>query len=136
MLELQAGTILHQVNCCGAVGGLAGSLHRCHPAAFTDYFLLCEKYHGMNLGSFYEGHASNKLSIVHVFGQNRPGANTIIESVRLALSGLATRPLLQPIYAPYLMGCGLGGGDWEQYLALLQEYMPSVIIMQRLEDAP
>lgn len=134
ILDIRQGTILHQVNCRGSIGGLALSLHQKHPQAFTDYHLLCDKYDGQNFGSAHEGHASVFLSIVHVFGQLDPGANTDISAVRSALESLASRPLLRPIYAPYKMGCGIGGGDWRTYSELLLRIFPELIVVRRPED--
>lgn len=136
ILRLQAGTILHQVNCRGVVGGLAGALFRQHGAAFPDYFLLCDKYGIRNLGSVHEGHASRHLSIVHVFGQVHPGPNTDMTAVRIALNELVGRPLLEPIYAPYRMGCGLGGGNWDEYLAALTTVFPDITIVQLPSEVP
>lgn len=134
ILDISAGTILHQVNCRAALGGLAGALHAKNPSAFTDYFLVCDKYGSMNLGSFHEGHVNRQLSIVHVFGQVEPGANTNILAVGDALTALSKRPLLHPIYAPYKMGCGIGGGNWDEYSDLLTKAFPSIFIVKREGD--
>lgn len=135
ILQVTRGTILHQVNCAGVVGGLASSLHAAHLTAFTDYFLLCEKYAGLLSGTAHEGHASHDLSIIHVFGQITPGRCTDMALVHRALASLSGRPHLDPVYAPFRMGCGIGGGDWGQYLAALVRVFPNVIIVQREEDA-
>lgn len=135
LLEIRHGTILHQVNCRGVTGGLAGALQRQYPAAFTNYFALCTKYdEADNFGRVDEWHASLTLSILHLFGQNFPGANTEMPRVRKALEKLILLPLREPIYAPYLMGCGLGGGDWNEYLPALTAVFPDIIIVQRPED--
>lgn len=130
--EVKAGTILHQVNCRGVVGGLAALLHRNHPRAFTDYFLLCEKYGARNAGQIHEGHDSKDLSIVHLFGQIEPGANTDMDCVHLAALMLANRPLLGPIYAPWMMGCGIGGGCWPEYSAVIESALPGQITWVQL----
>lgn len=135
LLDLTEGAIVHQVNCRGAIGGLAHALHDKYHRAFVDYFLLCDKYGAKNLGSVHEGHASGLLSIVHVFGQIEPGAHTDMTAVKTALESMYGRPLLTPIYAPYKMGCGIGGGDWSRYLAALVEAFPDIIIVKRPEDA-
>jgi hypothetical protein len=105
LLAIESGTILHQVNCRGALGGLAWDLYHKYPGAFTDYFMLCDKYGAQNIGS-------------------------------LAIESLVGRPLLAPLYAPFRMGCGLGGGDWLEYEAILERNLPDLIIVQRPEDAP
>jgi hypothetical protein len=136
LLAIESGTILHQVNCRGALGGLAWDLYHKYPGAFTDYFMLCDKYGAQNIGSACEGHPSKSLSIVHVFGQVEPGPGTNPTAVSLAIESLVGRPLLAPLYAPFRMGCGLGGGDWLEYEAILERNLPDLIIVQRPEDAP
>lgn len=135
ILDVQIGTVLHQVNCRGIVGGLAAALKAKHPLAFADYFLLCEKHGIRNLGEVYEGHAGPNLSILHVFGQYQPGPATDMQSVRKAFRSLVQRPLLRPIYAPYRMGCGIGGGDWAEYFTAITFAIPDVIIVMRPEEA-
>lgn len=134
VLDISQGTVLHQVNCRGIMGGLALALSRKYPQAFTDYFLLCDKYGAKNFGSAVEGHASKSLSIIHVFGQLEAGANTDQTAVLCALESLTSRPLLRPIYAPYRMGCGIGGGDWRTYSNLLLRALPDLIVVQLPED--
>ena len=136
ILRITTGTILHQVNCRGVIGGLAGALRARYPIAFSDYFILCDKYGFKNLGSVHEGHVSARLSIIHVFGQMDPGANTDMTAVRHALELLKGRPLLRPIYAPFKLGCGLGGGNWPIYQAALADALPDVTIIQLPEDRP
>lgn len=133
LLEITSGTVLHQVNCMGATGGLAGALRRKWPQAFDDYSAYCLNEGSDMLGRFILGDATPGLWVGHVFGQLHPGPNTDIQAVRKALkeavdftSGL--------IYAPYRMGCGLGGGDWPVYLQVLTEAFPDIIIVQRPED--
>lgn len=132
LLDLTEGTILHQVNCRGIVGGLAATLNAAYPAAFADYFLLCDKYGAQNIGSIHEGHASKGLSVIHLFGQKEPGANTDMDAVSVAVLLLANRPLLRPIYAPFMMGCGIGGGCWPEYSAVLEIALPGKITYVKL----
>lgn len=135
LLDITSGTILHQVNCRGAVGGLAGALFRKWPAAFDDYFEACRHNEAMELGSFILGHARAGLHVCHVFGQVEPGPNTDILAVRRALTEAARLLTGQQVYAPYLMGCGLGGGNWPEYLGALEAAFPDITIIQRPEDA-
>lgn len=134
ILAVESGTILHQVNCRGVVGGLAGALHRKYPQAFDQYFAECKANGYAMLGTSIMGKAKDDLFICHVFGQLNPGANTDMAAVNSALNDAATPLAIRPIYAPFKMGCGLGGGNWRKYLEELEEFFPEIIIIQRPED--
>ena len=144
LLVITRGILCHQVNCIGATGGLAGALRRKWPLAFYAYFQRVPCY-GQNLGTSVIGRAPPsvwpELYIAHVFGQLQPGANTDLEAVDSALAELAKEiarhPELSalPIFVPHLMGCGLGGGRWDQYLPLLEKHLPSAIVI-KLPESP
>jgi hypothetical protein len=128
LLAITEGVILHQVNCLGVTGGLAGALRRKYPAAFDGYLDACKQ---LVQPPFLLTVATPKLLIGHVFGQPTPGPNTDLEMVECALTA-ARGELAEfvPLYAPYLMGCGLGGGDWPQYSALLEKHFPHIVIVR------
>ncbi len=135
ILKVRRGIILHQVNCIGATGGLAGALRRQWPSAFFGYSSLCEsRRHNPEslLGVSLLSDPVEAVQILHVFGQTYPGPNTCMAAVRNALSfsdTLADRP----ICAPFKMGCGLGGGDWGEYSRILEELVPDITIIQKQE---
>lgn len=132
ILDITTGTVLHQVNAIGTTGGLAGALRRKWPSAFIPYFDACAK--GGCQGLFCPGRATPSLWIGHVFGQLHPGPNTDMRWVREALQRAGEFMPDKPIYAPWHMGCGLGGGNWAEYLAALVHAFPNIIIVQREGD--
>lgn len=135
IIEVTHGTILHQVNCRGAVGGLAGALHAKWPGAFEEYFAACRVSGLLMAGETLVTDATASLRIAHVFGQREPGADTSMSLARAALRHATRNVHREPVYAPFRMGCGIGGGNWDEYLAALCEAFPEVIIVQRPEDA-
>lgn len=134
ILDSRKGTILHQVNCAGLTGGLAAQLYKKWPAAFAEYHIACDSTGPANLGYIMACPATLDLIIVHVFGQDAPGAATNLHAVESALKMARLMRLPGPIYAPYKMGCGIGGGDWPSYLALLRTYFPDLILVRRPQD--
>lgn len=134
LLLIERGVILHQVNCRGVTGGLAGALRRKFPGAFASYFAACVQK-TTPIGKTVVGVASERLFIAHVFGQVDPGANTDLSAVDSALEELA-EDLTDifyddlPLFAPHLMGCGLGGGRWDQYLPLLEKHLPQLTLVK------
>jgi O-acetyl-ADP-ribose deacetylase (regulator of RNase III) len=135
LLEIESGIILHQVNSVGATGGLAGALRRKYPTAFVDYIMRCREHDARAIaGSVTICMAAEPaLYIAHLFGQISPGPNTDLGLVESALQDEELRMFCrehQP-YAPYQMGCGLGGGNWDDYSALLEKHIPDIIIVRK-----
>ena len=139
LLEIKSGLVLHQVNVRAVTGGLAGALRRKYPAAFKVYLDACESLNNSveeGVQPCVIGKATPTLSIAHLFGQIHPGPNTNMKMVEDALSHLANWKGIKDyraIYAPYKLGCGLGGGDWPSYLSLLIKYIPDVIVVQKYD---
>lgn len=143
LLNIESGVIIHQINCIGATGGLAGALEQKWKTAFKSYCHACNSL-TPQLGNVVLGIATHKdtsqenwkLIIAHVFGQYMPGANTDMKAVDMALGKLSRQLAREefqgvPVYAPYKMGCGLGGGDWGQYSTLLTKHLPEIIIVRK-----
>lgn len=141
LLTVNSGIILHQVNCMGATGGLAGALNRKWPQAFKSYRHACDSL-TPQLGNVVLGIAAYsdverelwKLLVAHVFGQYMPGANTDLDAVDRSLAKLSNQMKRieykdAPVYAPYKMGCGLGGGNWPDYEKILVKYFPDILIV-------
>lgn len=134
ILSIDAGVIIHQVNCRGVTGGLAGALRRKWPAHFNPYLRDCAVGGEKNLGHLSVGIGSGLL-IAHIFGQIEPGANTDLAAVNSSLEELAEELLDVfyddlPLFAPYLMGCGLGGGRWDQYFPLLEKHLTRLTLVK------
>ena len=141
ILDVSAGVILHQVNCLGKTGGLAGALRE----AFPDHFVCYDKAisaSGTNwprlLGRAKVGYVAD-LAVAHCFGQLGYGRDKVYTDMAAVADALAEAraivgeiPALagSPVYAPYQMGCGRAGGDWERYLDLLYKYFPRVTIIR------
>lgn len=142
LLKIEEGTLVHQVNCFGATGGLAGALRRKWPNHFNAYFedIAVNKQTDYPpsrlLGDFSVGcEGDERICIVHIFGQLQPGPNTDLEAVDVALSKYAKWRSEGKdtglIYAPFLMGCGLGGGDWVKYSSIIEKHLPDCIIVRK-----
>lgn len=119
--------ILHQTNCLGVAGGLAGAIFKKYPEAFEVY------KKEFRLGNFSRWTNENdNLSIVNLNGQqNIGGAATNYNALAFALGMLATQIEIEwisgmyyayNIYIPYKIGCGLGGGDWNKVQEILNMF--------------
>lgn len=139
LLEIKEGIIFHQVNCMGVTGGLAGALQRKWPAAFDFYRARCSHPLEMTLGTASLCRDGDVL-LFHFFGQRAPGPNTDMVAVRKAfgaskaqLDAFVRMQLIpsMPTYFPYKMGCGLGGGNWDEYRAVIEKHFPNAIIVRK-----
>lgn len=144
MLELRSGILFHQVNCQGIMGGgIAKAFSLKFPGlekAYREFISIemevaydeTETFH--LLGKCFLFKVRDGLFVANVFGQDN------ISTIRRQTSYDATveafdaiqdiLPAGLPTYFPHKMGCGLGGGDWEIYSAILERYFPDGIICQ------
>ena len=85
--------------------------------------------------------AMPELYVCNVFGQGEISRNRRMTSYDAtveafeAISNAGPNSILSyimnsglPLYFPYKMGCGLGGGDWQIYSAIIECYFPNAII--------
>jgi hypothetical protein len=132
------GVIVHSVNCIGAVGGLAGAISRKWPKNAEQYkeYVRHRKSSIMLLGSVFEVNVAHNVVVANLFGQYGIGTGKQQTEYSALISGFKTiadtcfygndtedmyfGPLgyqevsnvLNDIYIPYKIGCGLGGADW------------------------
>jgi hypothetical protein len=61
--------------------------------------------------------------VINLYGQESPGKPTPKETKNTRLDwfkkALSTLDIKDPIAVPYKIGCGLAGGDWNDYLDIL-----------------
>lgn len=120
-----ANLTLHQVNCRGVMGsGVAKQVREKYPEVYKQYKDKCNRYRNSPralLGSYqavwvYSDSGSTKRAICNVFSQDGFGTDgkryTDYSAMEHALTLINRDFAGATIAIPYLMGCGLGGGDW------------------------
>ena len=137
ILNVGFGIICHQVNARGVMGaGLAGQVKQYFPGAFQDYR---DAYDSgtLKLGNVVISQIKPYNFIAHIVGQHDYGRSAVFtnyQALGLALSSLKTfRETLDrdvPIFFPYRMGSGLGGGKWRIVKDVIEEHFPDAIICQ------
>lgn len=132
LLDVRAKTghtyLLHQVNCRGVMGaGVAKAIRERWPVVFARYKKECSFFvdtPSKLLGDFLAVNVEPGLTVVNIYGQDGygPGRQTNYGAVAEALSGFADEVNPRPgtVFVPYLMGCGLAGGDWDVYSELIE----------------
>lgn len=118
--------IVHQVNCRGVMGaGFAKYVKQIYPSCFEQYKKLCQSHSPQSLlGTFQEYIGENDI-IINLFSQDRygrVGVFTDYEAMERGLKDLRKKYSQQSIIAPYKIGCGLAGGDWEVISGILKKY--------------
>lgn len=124
LLDSDCHVIAHQANCFSIMGaGIAKQIANQLPgAAYRDS--TDARPPRMRLGNFTRTLAT-KPAVYNLYGQLKPGANTNYLALEAALlmmmQDLDYLTLHQvKIGVPYKMGCGIGGGDWDKVLAILE----------------
>lgn len=148
ILKINQGVIVHSVNCIGAVGGLAGAIARKWPKNADEYraHVKRQRLPIVLLGNIFEVNVAHNIIVANLFGQNRVGTgerqteyaalisgfkrvadtsfygNDMIKKPQLREGGYYMCPnLLNDIYIPYKIGCGLGGADWSIVEKIIEE---------------
>ena len=123
----QGIVVCHQVNCKGVMGaGLAKQVRVKFPGVYRVYKEKCDAFGSENLGSvqFCSCLCDAGYIIANVFGQDRYGRDkqyTDYNALRKAFRYIAQAFPNDAIRIPYLMGCGLAGGDWNIVLQIINE---------------
>lgn len=149
MITIKEGNLLnaaetiigHQVNCCGAAGGLAALIFSAYPDAENDYYQLVDRTnHGEALLGMAQltGQQHNGHIIANLFGQYYPGQDYRPEALEEALKQLATiaRSYNASVALPYKLSCGICGGDWNEVQQIIERTMDGVecVIYRRKGD--
>ena len=121
ILDVKSGIICHQVNCIGVMGaGLALQIKNKWPVVFKNYKKECNLFSENPkklLGRVQDTIISDKLVVANCFGQVYPGRNGVMtnydawDEILDKLNDVGNFFSLE-LHFPYMVGCGLAGGDW------------------------
>lgn len=122
--------ILHQVNCFGVMGGgFAKYVRETFPNCYLAYRDYCNAHKNNRrdlLGSVYIWEdQQRRVIVINMFSQYDYGHSKVYTDYRSMDTALAAIRRIFPdndIVAPYLLGCGLAGGDWNVVEPMLQKY--------------
>jgi hypothetical protein len=123
--------ICHQTNCqTKHAAGLAKLLFDKYPEA-NIYECNSESNCLRIPGNYNVSYTKDEKTIFHLHGQNSPGKCNDKETPEMRLKWM--KQILDKmssiikkknylILFPSMMGCGLAGGNWEDYLALIKDF--------------
>lgn len=131
LLASTAQNIAHQCNCRSSrAAGIARSIFRHHPEADT----YAKGGEPREPGSITVHDGDGERSVINMYAQLGPGrprepSDSFTQRLvwfRQCLAALGRTPGLRSVAFPYLIGCGMGGGNWEDYEAALRDFAASL----------
>lgn len=142
LLDIKEGIIAHQVNTAGVMGaGIALAIKNKWPYVYHEYQFECNQFNQTDKQILGHCHLVqlerpfdhfDGLYVANIFGQHLYGKKTRktnYGAVSKAFSKLRAYSDIQ-VYVPYLMGCGLGGGDFEIYSEIIEAFIPNAIVVR------
>lgn len=137
ILTVERGFIVHQVNCRSKMGsGIAGQIRAKWPVVYDRYMAWMDEFGAENLGCIQTVIVEPGLVVVNLAGQLNYGYDkkqyTDYDAILKGLTTLSEKikelNIDVPVYIPYNMGCGLGGGEWPVVEVIIQSRLPDAII--------
>ena len=115
---LKKGILLQQVNCQNAMGsGVAKAIYLKWPQVKEEYHKFAQnKKPEELLGEIQEIKINEDLLVINLFTQltyGRAGKHTNEDLLIRNIKEIANKYNDKMIVIPYLIGCGLGGGNWD-----------------------
>lgn len=125
----QKGVLLHQVNCMGSMGaGIAKQIARKFPKVDKEYKKMCANENNSRslLGKIQYVEVNDEIIFANSFSQNHYSSRSkqtveelLIKNIHNAYKYAEGKNM--KLYIPYLVGCGLGGGDWNKVYEGIKE---------------
>ena len=125
--------LCHQVNCQGAMGsGVAKAIRQAYPEVYEFYLSVCN--YDKVLGRTFVYYQEGKHDVANLFAQNnfgRVGVFTDYDAFQSCIDDLVRIAPNRILAFPYKIGCGLGGGDWDIIIDIL-ENIPNEVELYKI----
>ena len=116
--------------------GLALQIRRHYPKHYEDFLDWKEYRIGDGMGTNVITQENEELFIAGLCAQLRYGrlageTYTRADAFRACVHGVkkySDQYAIYPVYFPWKIGCGLGGGDWGEIQRIIREIMPDSIL--------
>ena len=129
LLNVKSGIICHQTNCIGVMrGGIALAIKQKWPIVYEQYVKYCKSFSDYNylLGEVQDIAINSNLIISNCFGQLKPGYGLMTDynAWDKILYRLSENAIFfnADIHFPWMIGCGLAGGDWNIMKEKIENY--------------
>jgi O-acetyl-ADP-ribose deacetylase (regulator of RNase III) len=129
IIQINEGIVCHVVNNKGVMGaGVAKALYTKYPEVRSKYLSL-QKY---ELGTCQPVRITDHLVIVNMIAQDGYGRDKRLylqyDALSLCLNKVRDH-YNGTIYVPFLIGCGLAGGDWAVVSKIL-DTIPDLVVVR------
>lgn len=125
LLSSNAPYICHQVNCRGVMGaGVAKAIRTQYPKIYQEYKEYLEtKQNPLGTAQLVDCGEKKVINLFSQDGYGRDGSRyTDYNALRRSLKEVSNIvPSKEKIAMPYLIGCGLAGGDWNEVYFIIEE---------------
>ncbi len=125
ILTVEKGAIVHFCNCLGAMGGLAGAIVCKWPIVKESYltYLKSKDHAVFALGEIDIVRVDKPLWVINAFTQYDYGSgrHTEYAAVIKVLQNVRKEAISLDVYLPWMVGCGLGGGNWDIVNKIVEE---------------
>lgn len=129
LLKSDAKFIAHQTNCVSkSAAGIAAKIFQKYP--YSNSYLTREKYSSPGTIDIF-GNGNDQRYIINMYSQFYPGKPNLsqIDNLEIrkkyfynCLREISKIKNLESIGFNYNIGCGLAGGNWEEYFKLLSKF--------------
>lgn len=123
LIKTDVDVIMHQCNCQGVMGsGIALQIRNKYPEVYEDYIDFCKSVNKSQelLGECLLVETVPGKYVANIFGQDQYYPRTVrhtdysaLEQAILFLKIWMKANNIKTCGCPYLMSCGLAGGDWD-----------------------
>lgn len=129
IIDIYTGIIAHQVNCCNKMNaGVAKLICEYYPIVKTTYHNYCNNHNIDTLfGSIQIVSINDFFSIANIFSQKFYGnphktgqTYTNMKVLTDCLKTLMGKNPDKTVYVPDHIGCGLGGGNWNEFCEIMK----------------
>ena len=133
LTEANEKYIVHQCNCTTkSAKGLAATIFRKFP--YADVYNVIGNRNDIPGTIKVMGNGQKNRYVINLFGQiaggkpkpNKESAEQRLQYFRAGLQKISEIQNLESVAFPYLIGCGLAGGDWNLYLNEIQNFANNV----------
>jgi len=143
LFETDAELICHQVNCQGEMNsGVALQVKEKFPEVFERYAAFCKSRSDLLGLSYYvpAKRMDDSLPIIcNMFAQEGfgydGGCYTSYEALQNCFNDVKRLYIGKTIAMPYMIGCGLGGGDWNIVYKMIEDTFADCDVILYKRDA-
>jgi len=137
ILNVRKGVICHQINPFVMGAGLARAIRAMYPVHYRDFERWKSTRQRIDMGDVIFTRVNEHLTIAGMvaqadYGRKKDHCYTDYQAFTSCLNVLYSfshdRDIVDHVYLPWKIGCGLAGGDWSRIQGLIAQFLPDAIL--------